>query len=175
MNNQLGSIPPSIWGHSGWKFLFSMAYVYPEDRPDTITRQNYYLYLIHLKNMLPCEKCRQHYAEYLDNKPLQFYLQNRESLFYWLLGLHNKSNRDTTIPNSQEAIARYLPRINAIQQQEQQEQQEQQRQQEQQHNKKRQEHPHQQNNKRPNNKREQRPGSQSLLGTIANCKSCLPN
>lgn len=122
MDQQLGSIPPSIWGHSGWKFLFSMAYVYPIQNPDKITRQDYYLYLTHLKNMLPCEKCKKHYAEYLENKPLQFYLTNRESLFHWLLGLHNKSNRDTMIPNFQQAISRYLPRIEAIQQQEQEDQ-----------------------------------------------------
>jgi hypothetical protein len=119
MSSDLGSIPPSIWGHAGWKLLFSMAYVYPEDRPERHIRQNYYLYLTHLKNMLPCEKCRMHYGEYLDNKPVHFYLQNRESLFFWLLGLHNKSNGDTMLKNSKDAVERYLPRIEAIQQQEQ--------------------------------------------------------
>ena len=122
MENKLGSIPPSIWGHSGWKMLFSMAYVYPEQNPDSITKQNYYIYLTHLKNMLPCEKCRFHYAEYLDNKPLQFYLTNRESLFHWLLGLHNKSNGDTMLLNLESAISRYLPRIVEIQHQEQEDQ-----------------------------------------------------
>ena len=77
-----------------------------------------YLYLTHLGNMLPCEKCRQHYGEYLKNKPLHFFLHNRESLFHWLLGLHNKSNKDIMIQNEQDAIAMYLPKIDAIQQQE---------------------------------------------------------
>lgn len=109
--HETGSIPPSIWGHAGWKFLFSMAYVYPEQNPDEVTMKNYYFYFSHLRNMLPCGKCRTHYTEYLNSKPLQFYLYNRESLFYWLLGLHNRSNSDAMISNQTDAIKHYLPQI----------------------------------------------------------------
>lgn len=106
--SKAGSISPSIWGHAGWKFLFSMAYVYPEQDPDVTTMNNYFIYFAHLKHMLPCQKCRKHYSEYLDNKPLQYYLQNRESLFYWLLGLHNRSNEDMMITNQKQAVDHYL-------------------------------------------------------------------
>lgn len=105
---ELKSIPPSIWGHSAWKFLFTVAYVYPVQNPDREVQQNYYIYFTHLKNMLPCEKCRIHYDEYLNNNPLQFYLHNRESLFRWLLGLHNQSNSDNILTNPQQAIDRYI-------------------------------------------------------------------
>jgi len=111
LTNKAGSIPTSVWGHSGWKFLFSIAYVYPEYDPDPETKQNYYVYFTHLRNMLPCAKCRNHYAEYLKNNPIQFYIHNRESLFRWLLGLHNQSNKDTLLRNSQDAIVRYLPAL----------------------------------------------------------------
>ena len=112
LSNKVQSIPPSIWGHSGWKFLFSIAYVYPDNSPDIETKQNYFVYFTHLKHILPCSNCRTHYAQYLENNPVQFYLFNRESLFKWLLGLHNQSNKDTLLKNTNDAIVRYLPGIN---------------------------------------------------------------
>lgn len=111
MANKIGSIPPSVWGHSGWKFLFSIAYVYPENNVSDQTKMDYLVYFTHLKSMLPCDLCRSHYTEYVKNYPLQFYLHNRESLFHWLLGLHNKSNRNTIMYSSKDAVNRYLPGI----------------------------------------------------------------
>lgn len=110
-SNTIGSIPPSIWGHSGWKLLFAMAQVYPMDNPTTATKNDYLIYFTHLRKMLPCSRCRKHYSEYILNNPPQFYLHNRESVFHWLLGLHNKSNKYTILNTHQEAINRYLPNI----------------------------------------------------------------
>lgn len=112
--SELGSLSPSVWGHSGWKFLFAIASVYSPDWAPPETRQRYYTYFNSLKSVLPCEKCRRHYNEYFNNKPLPFYLENRETLFHWLLGLHNKSNPDTMLLSREEAVKYYLKKNNSI-------------------------------------------------------------
>ena len=111
--NKPSSIPPRIWGHSAWKFFFSIAYVYPVS-PDRETMENYYIYFTHLKTMLPCEKCQHHYQIYLKKYPLQNYLGSREMLFKWLLGLHNQSNQDSPITDAPKAIKRYLPQLDPL-------------------------------------------------------------
>ena len=104
----LGSLSPKIWGNSGWVFLFSIASIYPRDKVRFQTKRKYYNYFVSLGEVLPCENCRHHYQQYLNSKPVGFYLENRNSLFNWLIGLHNKSNPKNQISNSEEAIDYYL-------------------------------------------------------------------
>ena len=124
--SQLGNLSPKVWGHAGWKFLFSIASVYSKESAPLNIKRHYYQYLTSLKNVLPCQTCRRHYDEYLKNKPLAFYLENRETLFQWLLGLHNKSNSDNMLLSSEAAISYYVrdknhyPKINVNAQQQQQ-------------------------------------------------------
>lgn len=106
--SQLGSLSPKVWGHAGWKFLFAIASVYSENSASREIRQKYFTLFNVLKDVLPCQNCRQHYAEYIKNKPLPFYLENQGTLFYWLLGLHNKSNSDNMLLTKEAAINYYL-------------------------------------------------------------------
>lgn len=124
--SELDNLSPGVWGHSGWKFLFAIASVYSTESASPQVRQRYYTYFSSLAHVLPCSKCRHHYQEYLDNKPIAFYLENRHSLFHWLLGLHNKSNPDKMLVSKEAAIEYYLNNnkygSNAKQQQQQQQQ-----------------------------------------------------
>ena len=47
-----------------------------------------------LKNILPCEKCRNHYDQTLTTYPIENHLENKESLFKWLVDVHNRVNID---------------------------------------------------------------------------------
>lgn len=50
-------------------------------------------YLNSLKELLPCEKCRIHYKQNLNNRPFEPYLNDREALFHWSYQLHDDVNK----------------------------------------------------------------------------------
>jgi hypothetical protein len=45
-----------------------------------------------LKSMLPCGICRTHYAEFLQEMPVEQAVGSRDDLIYWVFQLHNKVN-----------------------------------------------------------------------------------
>lgn len=52
-------------------------------------------YFENIKNVLPCEKCKRHYENYLISRPIKFYLNARDDLIHWLIDLHNEVNYRT--------------------------------------------------------------------------------
>ena len=84
---------PEIWGHHGWKFLHSMTLSYP-DNPSENDRNNFSQFFNILKDVLPCEKCQLHFANNLQTYPVENHLENKESLFRWLVDIHNRVNVD---------------------------------------------------------------------------------
>ena len=47
----------SIWGPGMWHFLHSMSFNYPV-KPSDDDKINYRNFMLSLKNVLPCGKCR---------------------------------------------------------------------------------------------------------------------
>ena len=84
---------PEIWGPHGWKFLHSMTLSYP-DNPSENDRNNFSQFFNILKDVLPCEKCQLHFAKNLQTYPVENHLENKESLFRWLVDIHNRVNVD---------------------------------------------------------------------------------
>jgi len=84
---------PNIWGPGAWQFLHSITLSYP-DQPTEQDKQNHIDFFNSLKNVLPCEKCKNHFQENLQTHPLENSLEDKESLFKWLVDVHNKVNVD---------------------------------------------------------------------------------
>jgi len=84
---------PNIWGPHAWQFLHSITLSYPEN-PSEKDRENHIQFFNILKDILPCEKCRIHYAQNLQTYPIENHLENKESLFRWLVDIHNRVNID---------------------------------------------------------------------------------
>ena len=84
---------PNIWGPHAWQFLHSITLSYP-DNPSESDRENHSQFFNMLKDILPCEKCRIHYAQNLQTYPIENYLESKESLFRWLVDIHNRVNVD---------------------------------------------------------------------------------
>jgi len=84
---------PEIWGPHGWYFLHSITLAYPDNptEDDKIYHKNFFE---SLKNILPCDKCRNHYDQNLITYPIENHLENKESLFKWLVDVHNRVNID---------------------------------------------------------------------------------
>ena len=76
-------MPKSVWGPIKWKELHTRALM-----PTAMEGEERWFasYL----DGLPCEKCRQHFAEFLGQSPPDF--SSRESFFNWTVAAHNYVN-----------------------------------------------------------------------------------
>ena len=81
----------SQWGPSAWLFLHSISFQYPEP-PDDHDKNNYQGLFESLQHTLPCPKCKEHYKEKLQEKPIN--LESRDGLIQWVIDIHNEVNGD---------------------------------------------------------------------------------
>lgn len=58
--------PPSEWGPPAWAFIFAVIDEMDEYPQDT---EYYRMFFESLKGVLPCEKCRFHYTQYVELNP----------------------------------------------------------------------------------------------------------
>lgn len=82
---------PKVWGPHGWQFLHSITLAYP-DNPTLEDKNNHAQFFNGIQNILPCQSCRDHYALSLQELPVEQHLENKESLFRWLVDIHNRVN-----------------------------------------------------------------------------------
>ncbi|CAM9201881.1 unnamed protein product, partial [Pylaiella littoralis] len=91
----------STWGSPGWFFLHCVAAGYPVD-PDAHdeargyarghTRRAYTTFFKTTGTVLPCRFCRDSYASFITETPIEDYIHTRKKLFEWLFIIHNKVN-----------------------------------------------------------------------------------
>ena len=82
---------PEIWGPHAWQFLHSITLSYP-DNPTLEDKNNHAQFFNSIQNILPCQKCKDHYTQNLHILPIEQHLDNKESLFRWLVDVHNRVN-----------------------------------------------------------------------------------
>lgn len=87
---------PKIWGPAGWEFLLTIAVNYDKTKFDS-----YKLVFDNLGSILPCNTCRDNYADFLKNHPLT----STTDLLDWVVQLHNKSARHKI---TKEAVSRIM-------------------------------------------------------------------
>jgi hypothetical protein len=70
---------PDIWGPAMWHSIFCIL----EESPDPVPPPHIEFFTL-LKDVMPCEKCRIHYTEYIQKNPLP---TGREELkaYFWRL------------------------------------------------------------------------------------------
>jgi hypothetical protein len=105
---------PNIWGPKAWFFIDTIVLSYPNNPTDEdkITYKNF---LYQLKNVLPCESCRDHYSNNIKDIPLSsFYLSSRNNLIEWIIKIHNKVNiiNNKKLLNKNEFIQYYMDNYN---------------------------------------------------------------
>ena len=84
---------PIVWGPHSWYFLHSITLAYP-DNPTDDDKTIHKNFFESLKDILPCDKCRVHFNQNLTTYPIENHLENKESLFRWLVDIHNRVNVD---------------------------------------------------------------------------------
>ena len=82
---------PEIWGPGAWTFLHTITLNYPNN-PDIDVIDYHKNFFILLKNIIPCEKCKKHYSQYLIDNPIGDVLNNKQDFVIWLNKLHNVIN-----------------------------------------------------------------------------------
>jgi hypothetical protein len=89
MSNKRINIDSNAWGPKGWYFIDTVITSYP-DNPTNEDKRLFKKFITSLKDVLPCEKCRYHYSEFLNENPLNSnVLCSRDSLVEWILRCHN--------------------------------------------------------------------------------------
>lgn len=82
----------SVWGPGMWHFLHTMSFNYP-NQPSKDEMQHYKDFIISLKHILPCGKCRDNFSELLKKHPLtNKHLKNRDMFSRYVYNMHEYVN-----------------------------------------------------------------------------------
>ena len=82
----------SIWGPGMWHFLHSMSFNYPVE-PCQEDKENYRDFMLSLKNVLPCGKCRKNLKGNYKKLPITMEkLKNRDTFSRYVYDLHELIN-----------------------------------------------------------------------------------
>jgi hypothetical protein len=82
----------SVWGPSMWHTLHTISFNYPVD-PTKNDKQIYRNYILNLKYVLPCGKCRANLKNNFKKLPLKMkHMENRETLSKYVYELHELIN-----------------------------------------------------------------------------------
>lgn len=88
---------PKIWGPSGWIFLHSIAYGYPNE-PSSDEREAAINFFKSMGYMLPCKTCSELYKKDIlvleKTHSLENAVQNKNNLIKWVNAMHNKVNEN---------------------------------------------------------------------------------
>ena len=83
----------TVWGPSLWHTLHTISFNYPK-RPTSSEKKNYKRFVMDLKYVLPCGKCRKNLSKNLKSVPLNSKaLKNRENFSRWMFRLHEQVNK----------------------------------------------------------------------------------
>jgi len=83
----------NIWGPHLWFSLHTMSFNYPL-KPSNDEKNNYKNFFLNLQEVIPCSVCKKNYKRHLNEHPIQNYLNNRKSLVYWVIDMHNMVNAE---------------------------------------------------------------------------------
>lgn len=92
----------SIWGPMLWSLLHIISLNYPV-KPTKRQKDDYYDFVMSLRNVLPCGACRKNMTQNLKNVKFtkESSLKNRDSFSRWVYEFHNEVNRMLLKPNFQ--------------------------------------------------------------------------
>jgi hypothetical protein len=92
-NTYSSTADPNVWGPSFWFSLHNGASKYPENATE-IFKDHMKNFILGLPVILPCEACRGHAREYIDNRynELDEICRSRKNLFNFFVDFHNMVN-----------------------------------------------------------------------------------
>lgn len=103
------NLNPKIWGPHGWFFIESIALSLPDKIPFILQNEIKH-FLISLSSLLPCEKCRYHFSEYIKKtNMMEADFSTKNQVFKWINDSHNNVRiiNNNKIINLEDTIAYY--------------------------------------------------------------------
>lgn len=82
----------AVWGPHTWVLFHTVAFNYPK-QPKAEDRARYRRFYGGLAEILPCKYCRVSYSEFVEERPLEPYLRDREGVIYWTYMIHDRVNK----------------------------------------------------------------------------------
>ena len=83
----------TVWGPSTWHLLHTMSFNYPVN-PNCDEKKNYRDFVLSLKNILPCGKCRENLCKNFRKLPLTWkHMTSRDTFSKYVYNLHETINR----------------------------------------------------------------------------------
>jgi len=83
----------TVWGPSMWHFLHTTSFNYPVD-PSCEQKHQYRNFVLSLRNVLPCGKCRKNLCKNLAKLPLTMeHMKSRATFSKYMYDLHELVNR----------------------------------------------------------------------------------
>lgn len=105
--------PPSVWGPFFWHTMHIVALGYPKN-PTYTDKKCAKEFYESLAFLLPCSICREHYKEYLQEKPISTFVDSRTDLIKWTIQIHNKVNKMLGKPEwTLEEVLSYYEKVGA--------------------------------------------------------------
>lgn len=82
----------TVWGPGMWHALHTISFNYPVN-PTKDDKHNYMKFILNLKYVLPCGKCRKNFRKNLKHLPLTIsQMQSRETFSTYMYNLHELIN-----------------------------------------------------------------------------------
>lgn len=79
------------WGPAAWEFVHTIAFNYP-DKPTMEDVNDYTVFFDYLGTQLPCKYCRESWANFRQELPIEPFLESGIHLGLWSYKMHNKVN-----------------------------------------------------------------------------------
>jgi hypothetical protein len=82
-----------IWGAPAWHFLHTISFNYPV-HPSLQQKKQYRDFILNLKNVLPCGKCRENLVKNFEKLPLTMaHMKSRSTFSRYIYDLHEVINK----------------------------------------------------------------------------------
>lgn len=86
--SSLANRDPKQWGSHFWRTMDSIVDAYPSANPSEQLKNATKSFFESLLELLPCQDCREHYAEWLKTHPLtEEILEGQKTLMQWVIEL----------------------------------------------------------------------------------------
>lgn len=86
------NLNPKIWGPHAWFFIDSIVIALPNNIDNKMQNELKHFF-ISLQSLLPCEKCRLHFSEYIkQTNIIEYDFSTKDNVIIWVNSLHNNVN-----------------------------------------------------------------------------------
>ena len=79
------------WGAHAWEFFHTITFNYPLKPSYEIKEQNRHFFE-NIRHILPCNICKESFTFFYEHIPIDYFLDDRNGVVYWLYVMHNIIN-----------------------------------------------------------------------------------